>query len=174
MCNVLGHNDKTKFLLCNLKCNWSFIIDVNPMLCQEWVVHGNVYTSVSPNMKWLLNLHHCIKYNLSIYGWDMQRGGLIMGSNFLQNPNKRHHIAYPWGQGMECLLWVQTLIYILIQQLPWCMQYHVILDCFEMALGCTWVEYQSFPLNSTQNILPIHWKMYMLNRCKRACRFKTS
>ena len=35
--------------------------------------------------------------------------------NFLQNHHKRHPIARPLGGVMRCLLWVQTLIYILTQ-----------------------------------------------------------
>ena len=35
--------------------------------------------------------------------------------SFLQNPHKRHPIARPLGWGIGCLLWLQTLIYILPQ-----------------------------------------------------------
>ena len=38
---------------------------------------------------------------------------------------------------MECILWVQTLIYTLLQSLQWCMRYHVILDRIIKALDCT-------------------------------------
>ena len=30
--------------------------------------------------------------------------------NFLQNTNKRHPIAHPWGWAMGCILWVHSLI----------------------------------------------------------------
>ena len=37
--------------------------------------------------------------------------------NFLSNPHKIHPIARPLGQGMECILWVETRIYTLSQSL---------------------------------------------------------
>ena len=37
--------------------------------------------------------------------------------NFLTNIHKRHPIAWPLGQGMRCLLWIQHLIDILPQLL---------------------------------------------------------
>ena len=40
--------------------------------------------------------------------------------NFLENP----HRACPLGRGMGCLLWVDTLIYIMPRELQRCMQYH--------------------------------------------------
>ena len=37
---------------------------------------------------------------------------------------------------MGCILWIQILIYIVLQVLSWCMQYHAILDCIIMTLHC--------------------------------------
>ena len=34
--------------------------------------------------------------------------------NFLPNSHDRHPIARPWGQGMGCLLWVWSLVYVLL------------------------------------------------------------
>ena len=48
--------------------------------------------------------------------------------NFLQNPPKRHPIARLLGWDIGCLLWLQTLIYILARSVKWCLKYHVILD----------------------------------------------
>ena len=45
-----------------------------------------------------------------------------------RKPHKRHLIARPLGRDMGCILWIQTLIYTLLQSLQWCMQYHVVLD----------------------------------------------
>ena len=36
--------------------------------------------------------------------------------------HKIHPIARPFGPGMECILWIQTLIYTLPQSLKWCIQ----------------------------------------------------
>ena len=36
-----------------------------------------------------------------------------MTDYFLQNTHKWHSIACPWGQAMECPLWVHSIIYIL-------------------------------------------------------------
>ena len=41
--------------------------------------------------------------------------------NFLPNTQNRYHIADPWGLGMGCLLWVQTLIYVLPVLLQFCL-----------------------------------------------------
>ena len=45
-------------------------------------------------------------------------------------------IACPLGWGMGCLLWNQIIIYIQLQSLQCCMQYHVILDRILMAIDC--------------------------------------
>ena len=39
--------------------------------------------------------------------------------NFLKNLHNRHPIARPWGWGMECLLWVRSLIYTMSQWLQY-------------------------------------------------------
>ena len=57
--------------------------------------------------------------------------------NFLRNPYNRHSIVHPWGRDMRCLLWVQTLIYVLPQSVQWYMQYHVILDLVITAPDCS-------------------------------------
>ena len=54
----------------------------------------------------------------------------------LQIPHQRHPMAHPLGRYIGCILWVQTLIYILNQSLRWRMQYHVILDRVITALDC--------------------------------------
>ena len=41
-------------------------------------------------------------------------GGHYNAGNSLQTPNNRHPIAHPRGPDMGCLLWVQTLIYVLL------------------------------------------------------------
>ena len=58
--------------------------------------------------------------------------------NFLQNPPKRHPIGHPLGRCMGCILWVQTLTYILSKSLQWWMQYHAISDRVITTLDCTW------------------------------------
>ena len=35
--------------------------------------------------------------------------------SFLPNPHNIDPIAHPWGQDMGCLLWVDTLIYVVLQ-----------------------------------------------------------
>ena len=45
-------------------------------------------------------------------------------------------IAHPLGHDMECLLWVQTLMYILPQSQQQCMQYYAILDHIITAPYC--------------------------------------
>ena len=54
--------------------------------------------------------------------------------NLSYNSSKGHPIARPLGRGMGCLLWVQTIVYILTQPRHWCVQYHVILDHVTTAL----------------------------------------
>ena len=64
--------------------------------------------------------------------------GSYSGANSLSNPHNRHPISHPWGHGMRCHLWVQTLIYVLLHFLFGCMQY-VVLDHAKMAPNCdTW------------------------------------
>ena len=56
---------------------------------------------------------------------------------FLQIPHNSHPIACPWGRDMGCLLWIQIAIYVLPQQLEYCMQNHVVVDRITTALHCT-------------------------------------
>ena len=83
---------------------------------------------------------------------------------FLPNPPQRHPIARPLGQGMRCLLWIQTVLYILPLSVQWCLQYYVILDhvitalhCIEMAPrasgGMVWTYF-------AQNILLREFSLY--------------
>ena len=44
---------------------------------------------------------------------------------------------------MGCLLWVQTLIYILYQSLKWCMKYHVILYHVITTPDCSFISKQN-------------------------------
>ena len=64
--------------------------------------------------------------------------------NFIQNSYKRHIIARPLGRGMVCLLWIQSLIYILSSSLQSCMQYIVILDHIITELNCIYIPSQDF------------------------------
>ena len=48
--------------------------------------------------------------------------------NFLGNPYKKHTMDHLLGRDMWGLLWIQTLMYLRLQSLQWCMQCHVILD----------------------------------------------
>ena len=45
--------------------------------------------------------------------------------NFLQKSHNRHPIPCPWGQGMGCILWVQSLLQVLYHLLQFSMQYNV-------------------------------------------------
>ena len=47
---------------------------------------------------------------------------------FLQIPHKRHPIARQWGRNVGCFLWIQILIYVQLQYIEYCMQYHIVLD----------------------------------------------
>ena len=73
------------------------------------------------------NVSHFIP--ASIY--QLQCGALIMQSNFSKILTV-NSIARPLGWDMGCLLWVQTLIYIPLQSLYSCLQYHAILVCIIM------------------------------------------
>ena len=59
------------------------------------------------------------KYPVHNHWWEKKRWKLRCHYNvvnFLQNHHNKHSIARPWacwGWGMECLLWLLTLIYIL-------------------------------------------------------------
>ena len=64
--------------------------------------------------------------------------------NLIPNPRKLHPIARPLGRCIGCILWVQTVIYTLLQSPQWCMQYHVILDRVVTALDCTVSSYQPY------------------------------
>ena len=44
--------------------------------------------------------------------------------NFLKNPHNRHPISRPLGRDMGCLLWEQTLIYVMLEPLHCCRKYH--------------------------------------------------
>ena len=67
----------------------------------------------------------------STIAWSITTPYHILGSSqttllynhntiILQNTHKRHCIACPWGQAMECLLWVHSQTYIL----------HMSLSCY--------------------------------------------
>ena len=49
-------------------------------------------------------------------------------ANFLQNTHKRTLHSSPVGASYGCLLWVQSLIYVLLLSLQYCVWYHVISD----------------------------------------------
>ena len=46
----------------------------------------------------------------------------VSAVNFPQSHHKRHPIARPLGWGMQCLLWIQILIYVLLQSMQCCKQ----------------------------------------------------
>ena len=54
--------------------------------------------------------------------------------NFLTNLRNEHPIAHLWGWDMGCLLWVQTLIYVLCQSVQHCIKYHI-LDVWYNGIG---------------------------------------
>ena len=66
----------------------------------------------------------------------IQRGAGMTRPIFYKILTKRQSIARPLGQGVACLLYIQSLTYILPQSLKWCMRYHGLLECVIMALGC--------------------------------------
>ena len=68
---------------------------------------------------------------------SLQCGTVIARSLFCKIPPKRHPIARPLASGMGCLLWIQILIYILLESLERCMLYHVILDRVVTVLHCS-------------------------------------
>ena len=57
-------------------------------------------------------------------------------SQISPNPHNRHSISCPLGWDMGCVLWVQTLIYILPLLLYLCLQYHAILVFIIMPHNC--------------------------------------
>ena len=73
--------------------------------------------------------------------------------NFRQNI---HPIAGPSGRGVGCLLWVQPLIDILPQFLPWCAQYHVILDRVIAALNCMFMMAQRAQIFMSIKVCSVH------------------
>ena len=52
-------------------------------------------------------------------------------------PRNRHSKARPWGQDMECLLWVLSIIYVLLLSSQCRRQYRDELDRVIWAFGCT-------------------------------------
>ena len=56
--------------------------------------------------------------------------------NFHLNPHEKYPIARPLERDMGCMMWVQTVIYILAQSMQWCIQYDVILDRVVSTLDC--------------------------------------
>ena len=50
-------------------------------------------------------------------------GASITWVDFLENPHGRRPIARLLGRGMGCLLWVETLIYVMPKSLPFCVKY---------------------------------------------------
>ena len=59
----------------------------------------------------------------------LQRGQISRKSS------QRHLVAHQLRWGMGCLLWIQILIYILVQSLQGCIQYRVIWDPVITAFG---------------------------------------
>ena len=86
----------------------------------------------------LAGYHQYVVCDMLLYYMILHCGTIIVLVNFLHIPHKSHLIAHPLGQAMRCPLWIQILIYILLQSLQRCMQYHVILDRVLMAMDCIW------------------------------------
>ena len=65
-------------------------------------------------------------------GWIryiIQCSAVIMLVHFLQYPHYKHPITRLTGWGMECLLCISSLIYVLLQSLQCHEQYHDKMDC---------------------------------------------
>ena len=67
-------------------------------------------------------------YNIRILSWLIQYGGRFNAVNSLEDPHIRYHIVCPMGRAMGCLLWVRVLVYVTLELLQCCMEYHVIFD----------------------------------------------
>ena len=69
-------------------------------------------------------------------------------------PRNRHSIARPWGQDMEFLLWLLTLIYVLLLLSQCRRQYRDKLDRVITAFGCTsWDASHLVTLNGRGGVL---------------------
>ena len=92
--------------------------------------------------------------------------------NFLQNPHKWHPIAGPLGWGLVCLLWIQILIYILLQSLQSYMQYHLVLERIITALDCiyllviTWTSADLTSRRMKTHLIGIGLEYYKISHIK--------
>ena len=85
-----------------------------------------------------------------------QYSAVITLSIFPQNFHNRYPIAHRWQWGMECLLWIQTLIYVLHQSLKNSIEYHNILNCIMASLNCTWVYCMLSVISAPAPYIPYH------------------
>ena len=84
-----------------------------------WGPSGADRTQVGPMLApWTLLSGLSAKYSQNSYNTIMVPRNTMRCHyntvNFLKNSHNRHPIALPWGQGMDCLLWVWSLIYVML------------------------------------------------------------
>ena len=84
------------------------------MLFGQWKSFGNFYSKTW--RKYVLFVFHSTIFR-------QIQWGAVISLSFIQNSHKIHPIARPWGWDLGCLLWGQTLIYVLTQLLQCCVQY---------------------------------------------------
>ena len=63
--------------------------------------------------------------------------------NFHHSFHNRHPIAFPWGRGMGCLLWVWNLIYFPLLSWQCRIWYQDKLDRAITALDCNWTSHHA-------------------------------
>ena len=107
------------FFKCDNKLFWVKFswVDDNDVLCIMVFCHGCFFPAII----------YCIK------GTVRCRYSVI---SFLKNSHERHPIAHLLGRDTGCLLWLQTLIYILPQSVQRSLQYHVLCGCVITAHHC--------------------------------------
>ena len=96
-------------------------------LCRE-------HTAPTTSFSWIL-------YKSWVILWYTVQWNYNTTNFLLQNLQKRHPIACPWGKDKGRLLWIQIQIYTLLQLLHWCRQYLVILDCVITAPNCICISW---------------------------------
>ena len=85
---------------------------------------------------WVSCLYFPISFRVTSTREKIQCGAHKRWSIFSQNLHKRHPTARPFGRIMVCLLWIQSLVYILLHILQWCIQYHATLGRVITARDC--------------------------------------
>ena len=86
--------------------------------------------------------------------------------NFLLNSHNRQPIARPWGQGMQCVLWVRSLIHVLMLSSQFHMWYRDKLEHVITALCCSWNPFSIhfYPWVHINCILSFEYNMNFLLR----------